>query len=126
MSCLQAYTFYLAASFATAVDLSTQLLKSSLTPEPSSLIKSTSQSVSTLIASVIPTRSGPSIHHGTTVEDLSTAVYTCIAITILLFIAAVVLSTIIFVLSYKQRRLYSVERAKIARKQSDQIWSAAV
>jgi hypothetical protein len=75
----------------------------------------------------IPSMTGPEIHHhGTTVEDLSRAVYTCIAVAILLFVMAVVLSIIIGVLIYKRRQQCVLERARKARRQSDEIWSTSV
>ena len=94
-------------------------------PSPSVAVEPTSQSVD-LTHSMILYVSEPDIHHGTTVEDLSTAVYVCIAIAILLFVAAVVLSVIIGVLSYKQRKLCALERAKVAQRHSDEVWSASV
>lgn len=84
----------------------------------------TSQSIS----NVIPSMTGPGINHNheTTVEDLSRAVYVCIAVAILLFIMAVVLSVIIGILVYKRRKQCALERARTARKQSDEIWSTSV
>ena len=101
--------------------LPTQLPGITPVPSPSPSVEPTSQSVD-----LIPSMTRPSIIHGTTVEDLSRAVYACIAVAILLFIMAVVLSVIIGVLSYKQRKLCALEKMKIARKQSDEIWSASV
>lgn len=75
----------------------------------------------------MPSMTGQDIHHqGTTVEDLSRAVYVCIAVAILLFVTAVVLSIIIGVLFYKQRKLCALKKAKMARRQSDEIWSTSV
>ena len=64
--------------------------------------------------------------HGVTVDDLSTAVYICIAVAILLFVMAIILSVVIAVLSYKQRRLRALQRTKTLRRDSDEIWSASV
>ena len=77
----------------------------------------------------MPSMTGADIHHahyGTTVEDLSRAVYVCIAVAILLFIVAVVLSIIIGILIYKKKKQCELERANIARRQSDEIWSTSV
>lgn len=102
--------------------LTVQVLPTRL-PSPSLSVEPTNQSMD-----LIPSMTESSLHriHGTTVEDLSSAVYACIAIAILLFITAVVLSIIIGVLSYKRRKLCALEKAKIARKQSDEIWSTSV
>ena len=84
----------------------------------------TSQSISNMI----PSMTGPDVNHnhGATVEDLSRAVYVCIAVAILLFVMAVVLSVIIGVLVYKRRKQCALERARTAQRQSDEIWSTSV
>ena len=88
-----------------STDLTTQSLDTTTTTAESDLLSTT---------------------HGVTVDDLSTAVYICIAVAILLFVMAIILSVVIAVLSYKQRRLRALQRTKTLRRDSDEIWSASV
>ena len=100
----------------------------SVTLSPSESLEPATQSIYP-DANAMPSMTGADIHHvhyGATVEDLSRAVYVCIAVAILLFIMAVVLSIIIGILIYKKKKQCELERANIARRQSDEIWSTSV